>query len=228
MKKKLTTLAPIALLAVTLTAQVAIAVSPPLTDRVLVLTPVVHAAWVETPRAPAPSLYRPTQVRPSPSATTWPATKVVLVPPLELQRRPPATRASRSTDRPPLAERSRWSTSPDAGASSGASASPHSVTPTAAVAASSSAPTDLERAESLPAPWRAIVRCESLGDRSYRVSSPSRARGFFQFLRSTWRSLGLSGDPAAAPFWKQYAAALRLAARDGIRHSWVCARQLGL
>lgn len=207
---------PVVLCAGVIVAQVGVAVTPAPAARVTVLTPTVTAYWIPYPGAtPGPWPTESAQVRPSP--------------PPSLYRPTAPARASRSLNRPPLAEESRWrSTSPVASASSGASASPHSVTPTEAVAASSSAPTDLERAESLPQPWRAIVRCESLDDRSYLVSSPSRARGFFQFLRSTWRSLGLSGDPAAAPFWKQYAAALRLAVRDGIRHSWVCARQLGL
>lgn len=86
--------------------------------------------------------------------------------------------------------------------------------------------TGLQRARSLPEPWRSIVRCESLGDGSWREGSSSRARGFFQFLRSTWRSLGLSGDPAAAPFGDQYDAARRLARRDGLG-AWDCARILG-
>lgn len=86
---------------------------------------------------------------------------------------------------------------------------------------------DLARALALPEPWRSIVRCESIRDGSWRVSAASYARGWFQFLRSTWRSLGLAGDPAAASFATQYAAARRLAARDGLANSWVCARQLG-
>lgn len=79
----------------------------------------------------------------------------------------------------------------------------------------------------LPYPWPEIATCESLRDDSWRESSPSMARGVFQFLRSTWRSLGLFGDPAAASWRDQYRAAKRLRARDGI-NQWDCARITGV
>lgn len=77
-------------------------------------------------------------------------------------------------------------------------------------------------------PWKQIGTCESVRDDTWRVSSRSWARGVFQFLPSTWRSLGLSGDPAAASWRTQLWAAKLLAIRDGIRHSWVCARIVGV
>lgn len=80
-------------------------------------------------------------------------------------------------------------------------------------------------AASLPYPWGPIIRCESAGDGSWRVTSSSRARGILQFLPSTWRSLGLTGDPASYSWRYQYAAALKLRARDGIS-AWECARIL--
>jgi resuscitation-promoting factor RpfB len=48
----------------------------------------------------------------------------------------------------------------------------------------------------------------------------------FQFLPSTWASLGLTGDPAAATWRQQLDAAVRLRARDGLG-AWDCARILG-
>jgi hypothetical protein len=185
--------------------------------RVVVRGGPVHATWYVPVVAAAPSPARLSDRR--------------------LQVPPRPVRANRSLIRPPLAERSRWSTpakpvvTPGASTRSPSGRTTHSVT---ASAASSSIPTgsgstmtDLQRAEALPYPWRGIVRCESLRDESWRVGSSSRARGFFQFLRSTWRSLGLTGDPAAAPFSVQYSAARQLAARDGLG-AWDCARILGL
>ena len=127
-----------------------------------------------------------------------------------------AVRMARAFTRPAQAERSRWAAKPLRPLSS----RPHPVEKPPPM-------TDLQRAESLPEPWRSIVRCESVRDRSWQLSSSSHARGWFQFLPSTWRSLGLSGDPAAAPFEEQYAAARELARRDGLR-AWECARILGL
>jgi hypothetical protein len=75
-------------------------------------------------------------------------------------------------------------------------------------------------------PWQGIGTCESLHDDSWRPASTSWARGVFQFLPSTWRSLGLTGDPAAASWRDQLHAARRLRARDGLR-AWDCARILG-
>lgn len=147
-------------------------------------------------------------------------------------RRSPAARVTRSLTRPPLAEESRWSTSERPGVNvSGTRSTPGTSSdtprPLATGSSATSAQTDLERARTLPEPWRSIVRCESLGDGSWRVLSSSVARGWFQFMRSTWRSLGLRGDPAAAPFSVQYFAARQLARRDGLR-AWDCARILGL
>jgi hypothetical protein len=141
--------------------------------------------------------------------------------------------ATRSYRRPPLAEETRWrSTSASKTVTSKPSGGPHTARHGACGRCATSTKvltpiTDLQRARSLPEPWRSIVRCESVRDGSWRVASPSRARGWFQFLPSTWRSLGLSGDPAAAPFSVQYSAARRLARRDGLR-AWTCAHLLGL
>ncbi len=47
-----------------------------------------------------------------------------------------------------------------------------------------------------------IAQCESSGNPS-AVSSDGRYRGKYQFSRETWRELGGSGDPAAAPVAEQ-------------------------
>jgi Transglycosylase-like domain/Putative peptidoglycan binding domain len=59
-----------------------------------------------------------------------------------------------------------------------------------------------------------IALCESGGDPT-AVSADGRYRGKYQFSRATWRSLGGSGDPAAAPESVQDAMAAKLLAARG-------------
>ena len=59
-----------------------------------------------------------------------------------------------------------------------------------------------------------IARCES-GGRATAVSPDGRYRGKYQFDRSTWRALGGTGDPAAAPEAEQDRRAARLLRRSG-------------
>jgi hypothetical protein len=59
-----------------------------------------------------------------------------------------------------------------------------------------------------------IAQCESGGDPT-AVSADGRYRGKYQFSRATWRSLGGSGDPAAAPESVQDAMAAKLLAQRG-------------
>jgi hypothetical protein len=66
-----------------------------------------------------------------------------------------------------------------------------------------------------------IARCESGGDPT-AVSSSGRYRGKYQFSRVTWRELGGSGDPAAAPESVQDAMAAKLLARRGTSPWPVC------
>jgi hypothetical protein len=67
-----------------------------------------------------------------------------------------------------------------------------------------------------------IAQCESGGDPS-AVSSDGTYRGKYQFSRETWRAVGGSGDPAAAPEAEQDARASVLMQRQG-RSAWpVCA-----
>jgi hypothetical protein len=59
-----------------------------------------------------------------------------------------------------------------------------------------------------------IAQCESGGDPA-AVSSDGRYRGKYQFSRATWRAMGGSGDPAAAPESVQDAMAAKLLAARG-------------
>jgi peptidoglycan hydrolase-like protein with peptidoglycan-binding domain len=59
-----------------------------------------------------------------------------------------------------------------------------------------------------------IARCESGGDPT-AVSADGRYRGKYQFSRATWRTMGGSGDPAAAPESVQDAIAAKLLAAEG-------------
>ncbi len=60
----------------------------------------------------------------------------------------------------------------------------------------------------------AIAACESGGDPT-AVSSDGRYRGKYQFSRPTWRAMGGSGDPAAAPEAVQDRLAAKLYAAQG-------------
>jgi len=59
-----------------------------------------------------------------------------------------------------------------------------------------------------------IARCESRGDPT-AVSRGGRYRGKYQFSRATWRAMGGSGDPAAAPEEEQDRRAALLLKRAG-------------
>ena len=66
----------------------------------------------------------------------------------------------------------------------------------------------------LPAVLRRIAECES-GGNPRAISPGGQYRGKYQFSRSTWRNLGGTGDPAAAPEWLQDRLALKLYRRAG-------------
>lgn len=59
-----------------------------------------------------------------------------------------------------------------------------------------------------------IAACESGGDPT-AVSADGRYRGKYQFTRATWRAMGGSGDPAAAPEAEQDRRAAALLAQQG-------------
>jgi peptidoglycan hydrolase-like protein with peptidoglycan-binding domain len=66
----------------------------------------------------------------------------------------------------------------------------------------------------VPAILRRIAQCES-GGNPRAVSPGGTYRGKYQFSRSTWRNLGGTGDPAAAPEWLQDKLALKLYRQSG-------------
>ena len=72
--------------------------------------------------------------------------------------------------------------------------------------------------------WSALAQCESGGDANQR----GRYSGAFQFLDSTWQSLGYTGRAADHPYSVQLEGAQRLQARSGWGQWPACARRLGL
>jgi soluble lytic murein transglycosylase-like protein len=68
---------------------------------------------------------------------------------------------------------------------------------------------------------RAIARCESRND-PRAVGGGGAYRGLYQFSFSTWRVVGGTGDPAAAPRWEQTWRAWLLLSRHGSGHWPVC------
>ncbi len=66
-----------------------------------------------------------------------------------------------------------------------------------------------------------IARCESGGNPA-AISPGGRYRGKYQFSRATWRDLGGTGDPAAAPESVQDAMAAKLLAQRGTSPWPVC------
>jgi peptidoglycan hydrolase-like protein with peptidoglycan-binding domain len=71
----------------------------------------------------------------------------------------------------------------------------------------------------------AIANCESGGDPT-AISSSGTYRGKYQFSRSTWKAMGGSGDPAAAPEAEQDRIAAALLAAQGTAPWPVCGRGL--
>jgi len=69
----------------------------------------------------------------------------------------------------------------------------------------------------------AIAACESGGDPA-AVSADGRFRGKYQFLVSTWKAVGGTGDPAAAAEAEQDRRAAALLAAEGTRPWPVCGR----
>ncbi len=73
----------------------------------------------------------------------------------------------------------------------------------------------------VPGILQRIAECESGGNPS-AVSADGRYRGKYQFSRATWRDMGGSGDPAAAPESVQDAMAAKLLAQRGTSPWPVC------
>ena len=70
-----------------------------------------------------------------------------------------------------------------------------------------------------------IAECESGGDPE-AISRDGHFRGKYQFSRETWRSVGGTGDPAAAPEDEQDRRALELFRREGLSPWPHCGRDL--
>jgi hypothetical protein len=68
-----------------------------------------------------------------------------------------------------------------------------------------------------------IAQCESGGDPA-AISADGQYRGKYQFTRATWRAMGGSGDPAAAPESEQDQRAAALLAEQGTSPWPVCGR----
>jgi hypothetical protein len=70
--------------------------------------------------------------------------------------------------------------------------------------------------------WARLRACES------PTNAGTRYRGYYQFSRASWASVGGTGDPAAASLVEQTARAKSLAARSDPAHQWpVCWRRAG-
>lgn len=67
-----------------------------------------------------------------------------------------------------------------------------------------------------------VIRLRESGGRYDAVSPSGKYRGAYQFDRSTWASVGGSGDPAAAPPDEQDARAAELMRRRGTQPWSVC------
>ena len=79
-------------------------------------------------------------------------------------------------------------------------------------------------------PGNAAVRNDDVWARLRACESPTnggtRYRGYYQFSRASWASVGGTGDPAAASLEEQTARARSLAARSDPSHQWpVCWRR---
>lgn len=85
---------------------------------------------------------------------------------------------------------------------------------------------DAARSASASSLLEAIALCESGGDPTL-VSASGRYRGKYQFDRSTWRAVGGTGDPAAAPESEQDARAAKLMASQGPSAWPACSRKVG-
>ena len=70
----------------------------------------------------------------------------------------------------------------------------------------------------------AIAQCESGGDPT-AISPSGQYRGKYQFTRATWRLVGGTGDPAAAPESEQDQRAATLMSTQGPKAWPVCSRQ---
>ena len=95
----------------------------------------------------------------------------------------------------------------------GLASGPVASTPRAVMASAGAGSATLDR----------IAQCES-GDDPRATSADGRYRGKYQFSRATWRAMGGSGDPAAAPEAEQDRRAAALLAAQGTAPWPACGR----
>jgi hypothetical protein len=131
--------------------------------------------------------------------------------------------ASATTTTTPAPSRRSGTTSKATAASTSKSPT-RATTPALTSAGGTGARPTVGGASAQEAAFLAKVRaCESGGN--YRaISSTGRYRGAYQFSVETWRGVGGSGDPAAAPPAEQDARALALLRMQGTRAWPVCGR----
>lgn len=75
--------------------------------------------------------------------------------------------------------------------------------------------------------WARLAMCES-GMRQGATSANGLYLSYFQWLMSTWKSVGGVGDPRTVPYETQVVLAKRLQARSGWDQWPRCSRKLGL
>jgi hypothetical protein len=102
-----------------------------------------------------------------------------------------------------------------------APAVPQEVAGAAAFSGGAAAGTSASPTGEAAATLARIARCESGGDPT-AVSADGRYRGKYQFTRATWKQLGGTGDPAAAPEADQDRLAAQLLADQGTAPWPVC------
>lgn len=90
------------------------------------------------------------------------------------------------------------------------------VAPAPAPVVATVPPTVAARSSGLPSIFQCIIQHES-GGNPRAVNRSTGAAGLFQFLPSTWHSLGYSGSAADYPVSVQYQAAEKLYAQSGTR-----------
>jgi peptidoglycan hydrolase-like protein with peptidoglycan-binding domain len=100
------------------------------------------------------------------------------------------------------------------------------VTTAHAASTSSSTPSTTPDAGNASSLLEAIALCESGGDPT-AVSDDGVYRGKYQFTRSTWKTMGGTGDPAQAPEATQDALAAKLLAAEGTKPWPVCGKAVG-
>jgi hypothetical protein len=118
---------------------------------------------------------------------------------------------------------------PQTAAALGMPSAPQTSAPGPALAASGGASAAAATPPAPAAPAAAsstlakIAQCESGGDPT-AISADGHYRGKYQFTRATWRAMGGTGDPAAAPEAEQDRIAAALLAAQGTSPWPVCGR----